>query len=542
MSYARAWWPKRIAHTRSPAPSRLARPKVREAMRSVALRADEHAGLLGSVDSAFVGAVLVALLIPRPRRGIEDGLLVGLVFAGSARAIVPRRPWGDVLSSACSIAMASAGTALGALVLTAGGALGLWPVIGAHGLLVAWAAASVTAAATIAAASWMRRRCRPVRVAVIGSAEAAAELANKVAQRRHARYEVVGYVADGDVGAAAQRETVPMLGAVSELSATITARGLELLVLGPGASRLRFYDELAGNCLTSGIQTVDLDYFYELTFGHVPVRSINSCWFQHLLAMDRAPDRRRLTRAADLVIVMVVGALVLPLLGLLVLLIRRDGGPALFRQLRVGENGRPFTMLKLRTMHVHDGVEARWTAQQDPRITGIGRILRATHFDELPQLVNVLRGEMSIVGPRPEQPAFADRLEALVPHYQRRHLVKPGIAGWAQARCGYAGSEDGSMLKVCHDLYYLRHRSLRFDLAILGETLYAMLLGDRLRGGVGRRLRRAIPQAVPVRQLSSLESAIANECRSRAPLTGAAGHAGSQELLVQALQSADENL
>jgi lipopolysaccharide/colanic/teichoic acid biosynthesis glycosyltransferase len=180
----------------------------------------------------------------------------------------------------------------------------------------------------------------------------------------------------------------------------------------------------------------------------------------------------------DLIFVALLCALTLPLLTVLVLLIRRDGGPALFRQVRIGEGGRPFVILKLRTMRVQDDDQARWTSEHDPRVTRIGRVLRATHFDELPQLVNVVRGEMNIVGPRPEQPALVDRLEALVPYYQRRHLVKPGVAGWAQARCGYGGSEDGSLRKVCHDLYYLRHRSIRFDLAILAETFFAMLRHD----------------------------------------------------------------
>ena len=331
---------------------------------------------------------------------------------------------------------------------------------------------------------------------------------NEIQRGRHSRYEVVGHVADVDAappgtcvetpgtGGTAQDTGIRMLGTVGGLSAIIATRQPEVLVLAPGASRLRFYNELAEHCLSSGIRIADLDQFYERSFGHVPVRSINACWFQHLLAMDRAPDRRLRKRAADLAIVIPLGFLVVPLLVLLVLLIRRDGGPALFRQLRIGECGRPFMILKLRTMRVQHETRARWTAQDDPRVTGVGRILRATHVDELPQILNVLRGEMSIVGPRPEQPDLADRLELVVPHYRPRHLVKPGIAGWAQARCGYAGSDDGSTWKICHDLYYLRHRSLRFDIAILAETLYAMLVGDLLERRSGRRLSATTPEAV----------------------------------------------
>ena len=121
-------------------------------------------------------------------------------------------------------------------------------------------------------------------------------------------------------------------------------------------------------------------------------------------------------------------------------------------------------------MRPSSGSDAQWAAIDDPRVTPAGRLLRCTHVDELPQLLNVLRGEMSLVGPRPEQPAVVERLERDVPFYQRRHLIRPGITGWAQIRCGYARSESGSMWKHCHDLYYLKHRSIRIDLWIfLGE-------------------------------------------------------------------------
>jgi lipopolysaccharide/colanic/teichoic acid biosynthesis glycosyltransferase len=123
-------------------------------------------------------------------------------------------------------------------------------------------------------------------------------------------------------------------------------------------------------------------------------------------------------------------------------------------------------------------VGAQWAATDDPRITGIGRVLRRSHLDELPQLMNVMRGEMSLVGPRPEQPDFVDRLEEVLPFYQRRHLMKPGVTGWAQVRCGYAGSDIGSAWKLSHDLYYLKHRSIAFDMAILGETVRT-LFADR---------------------------------------------------------------
>jgi lipopolysaccharide/colanic/teichoic acid biosynthesis glycosyltransferase len=177
----------------------------------------------------------------------------------------------------------------------------------------------------------------------------------------------------------------------------------------------------------------------------------------------------------DLAVAATLLTLLAPLLGVLILLVRRDGGPGVFQQVRIGERGRPFRLYKLRSMRVGADSTAQWAAVDDPRITRLGVFLRNTHLDEIPQLVNVLRGEMSLVGPRPEQPAFVDRLERRLPFYQRRHLMRPGITGWAQVRCGYAGSDVGSAWKLCHDLYYARHRSFGLDLLILCETLATLV-------------------------------------------------------------------
>ena len=216
---------------------------------------------------------------------------------------------------------------------------------------------------------------------------------------------------------------------------------------------------------------VELSGFYEEAFGHVAVAEINAAWFQWIVAPEvprpgaagRARARPRRSLASP-------GSSRCRCSAILALIIRRDGGPAFFKQVRIGEGGKPFTIYKLRTMR--DGADSEWATAEDARVTR-DRALRcaSTHLDELPQVLNVLRGEMSVVGPRPEQPGFVDRLEQVVPFYQRRHLMKPGLTGWAQVRCGYAGSDIGSAWKVCHDLYYLKHRSVGVDLVILCETL-----------------------------------------------------------------------
>jgi lipopolysaccharide/colanic/teichoic acid biosynthesis glycosyltransferase len=151
----------------------------------------------------------------------------------------------------------------------------------------------------------------------------------------------------------------------------------------------------------------------------------------------------------------------------------QDGEPVIFRQARVGLKGAPFLLLKFRSMHVDaesDGV-ARWARVDDERVTAFGRFMRRTRLDELPQLVNVLRGEMSLIGPRPERPAFVDTLSKEIPNYSVRHTVKPGITGWAQVRLGYTASTEEASRKLHYDLFYIRNRSLLLDLRILFETL-----------------------------------------------------------------------
>ena len=167
-----------------------------------------------------------------------------------------------------------------------------------------------------------------------------------------------------------------------------------------------------------------------------------------------------------------IAVLFLPLLAIAALAIKLvDGGPVFYKQRRLGEHGDAFDILKLRTMRVdaeRDGPQ--WSPARDERITRIGRLLRRSHLDEVPQLLNIFRGEMTLVGPRPERPEIVAELERRFPHYTRRQLVKPGIAGWAALRCGYAGSDLGTAWKLCHDLFYIKRRSVLSDTLILAET------------------------------------------------------------------------
>jgi lipopolysaccharide/colanic/teichoic acid biosynthesis glycosyltransferase len=150
----------------------------------------------------------------------------------------------------------------------------------------------------------------------------------------------------------------------------------------------------------------------------------------------------------------------------------------MFRQARVGKGGRVFEMLKFRTMVPStDAVPGEWTTDDDPRITRFGKILRVSHLDELPQVLNILRGELSIVGPRPEQPHYVDELAEKLPFYNVRHVVRPGLTGWAQVKHGYAADEVDALEKLQYEFWYLRHQTVGLDLRITGRTIRTVLMG-----------------------------------------------------------------
>jgi exopolysaccharide biosynthesis polyprenyl glycosylphosphotransferase len=176
--------------------------------------------------------------------------------------------------------------------------------------------------------------------------------------------------------------------------------------------------------------------------------------------------------------------LTLPLMVLAAVMIRLESaGPVLYRQTRVGLHGQPFTLLKFRSMamNAEEAGQPRWATQQDPRITRVGSFIRPMRIDELPQLINVLRGEMSLVGPRPERPMFVEELARAIPFYRERSYVKPGITGWAQVNFPYGASVEDARQKLSYDLYYVKNCSLLLDLFILLATIRVILFREGAR-------------------------------------------------------------
>jgi exopolysaccharide biosynthesis polyprenyl glycosylphosphotransferase len=332
------------------------------------------------------------------------------------------------------------------------------------------------------------------RVLVVGTPVAADALAHEV-ECADAQVDVLGLVRDGTETAPACE--VPVVGAIEGLSEIVETLGPDLVVVTDGAGCAHAVDRLL-DAPREGPRVVGFTGFFEHALGRVPVSTLDPRWFMSILHLRQRGYTRRSKRVFDVLAASLALALATPVMALIALLLL-PSGEVLYRQTRLGERGRRFTILKFRTMV--DGAEATgtplWSRPDDPRVTRIGGFLRRAHLDELPQLVNVLRGEMSMVGPRPERPEFVDLLEAEVPFWHRRLLVKPGVTGWAQLKGGYASDCDAMAEKLSYDLWYLRNGSVIVDVAVCIATVLQMLRGvlparwaaaaapDKSRGVVG---------------------------------------------------------
>jgi sugar transferase (PEP-CTERM system associated) len=235
-----------------------------------------------------------------------------------------------------------------------------------------------------------------------------------------------------------------------------------------------------------GVDVTDLTTFVEREAGRVQLSFTDPSWLVFSGGFDSTPLRRFSKRAFDLLAAAAVLALTWPLMLLTALAIRIESGrgqPILYRQERVGARGKTFWLTKFRSMATdaeRDGV-ARWASKNDDRVTRVGRVIRKTRLDELPQLWNVLKGDMSLIGPRPERPQFVADLSHKIRYYEMRHCLKPGLAGWAQLRYPYGASDEDAAEKLKYDLYYVKNHNLLFDLLILIQTVEVVLFGRGAR-------------------------------------------------------------
>lgn len=236
----------------------------------------------------------------------------------------------------------------------------------------------------------------------------------------------------------------------------------------------------------AGIDIIDAVLLYQDLTGKLPIYSVNDKWLVHSpgYTLLTSPIAKRIKRLFDLGVSLLSLPVVLPLMGLIALAIKLDSrGPVFYRQKRVGEDEREFNLIKFRTMvhNAEEGIGAVWASEKDSRVTRFGRILRLTRLDELPQLFNILKEEISLIGPRPERPEFVKELKEKIPYYFLRHSVKPGITGWAQVNYRYGASVEDAIEKLQYDLFYIQNMSLLLEIRILLKTISVILYGKGSR-------------------------------------------------------------
>ena len=341
---------------------------------------------------------------------------------------------------------------------------------GSHASVRTLGATAALAVAVCGLASGARQRelrivARSRRVFLIGTDTQYFELAREV--RRRGDLSLAGWIpatAGSDAGTVAGR---------------IRAARPTMLVLSGEAARDRELVAVASELHLDGLSVRALNDFYEQRFKKVPTTELSSSWFLFDVAeIHKARIYGKVKRIVETALALLVLLVSAPVLLVAALLVKRSSpGGMLFRQQRVGRQGRTFTVIKLRTMVVDEVRDAGWAGEHAHRITPIGRFLRRCRIDELPQLWNVVRGDLSLVGPRPEQPELVERLSQEIEFYNARHRVRPGLTGWAQVNHDYGGSLRGTLEKLQFDFFYIKHQSLRLDAWILFSTVRTVLAG-----------------------------------------------------------------
>ena len=413
----------------------------------------DHARLVADVGRAAIIWFTIFVLYGS-HRPLSHGVLLSITIASAVwlaafRSVSLEQPAVPIRMAATGV-----GTAIGLGVIGALDQTG----VGLHVSLDSLVVFALGVLGSVLAWDWVVDRTLEARkrVLLVGTAHVDGLLEEELRASPHARFDVVGAIPGAE-----------------EITEIVNAQRPDIVVLTDeqtyGDAIERLLDARAN------VRVAGFESFVEYAFGRVPIDQINPAWFMSLLHPRQRIYTKFTKRTFDVVFALIGLIVAAPLLALLAIVVKLADGPVLYRQTRMGEDGRPFTIYKLRTMRCDaEQNGATFSSKDDPRTTRIGCSLRRTHLDELPQLWNVLKGEMSIVGPRPERPEFIEMIEETVPFWNRRLLVKPGITGWAQVRCGYVSDCEEMETKLSYDLWYLRNRSLLVDLAVCMLTLTSL--------------------------------------------------------------------
>jgi sugar transferase (PEP-CTERM system associated) len=329
---------------------------------------------------------------------------------------------------------------------------------------------------------WLSMRGQPAeRLLIVGTGGAAVTLARELFERRsELGVELVGFVDSDPARVGAPVINPGVIGTVSEIPSIVRRRRVDRVVVSLADARGKLnMDELLAMKLNEGVRFDHLASVYEQYTGKIAVENLRPSWMIFSDGFNKSATLEAFKRLSDILLALVGLVLAAPLMALSAMALRFSSpGPILYSQRRVGKDGAIFTIHKFRSMRVDAEAMtgAVWSTQNDPRVTPVGRFLRRTRLDELPQLWNVLKGDMSFVGPRPERPEFVADLTKQIPFYGQRHVVRPGLTGWAQVCHRYGSTVDDAQEKLQYDLFYIKRMSVPFDIYVILETVKTVLV------------------------------------------------------------------
>ncbi|MBI5118525.1 TIGR03013 family PEP-CTERM/XrtA system glycosyltransferase [Candidatus Poribacteria bacterium] len=323
------------------------------------------------------------------------------------------------------------------------------------------------------------------RILVLGTGDIARMVGQEIRKRERLGFKLAGYVSTDSNKDHVQAE-IPgkILGNLSRLKEFVTEGGIRKIVVAIEERRGEYPVREMLMLRVGGCNVLEWPGFFEKLSGRIPIDSLSPSFFIFNEGFRKGKIVLLLRRIGSTIVAVAALLVLSPVFLIVSLLIKLDSpGPILYSQDRVGQNGRIFKIYKFRSMRqdAESGGGARWAAKDDPRITRVGKVIRRARIDEIPQLFNVLRGDLDLVGPRPERPEFVQNLERLIPYYSLRHTLKPGLTGWAQVMFTYCGTIEESKEKLQYDLYYIKNMSIKLDLLIVFCTIKIVLLGRGAR-------------------------------------------------------------
>ena len=321
------------------------------------------------------------------------------------------------------------------------------------------------------------------RILILGVGSLAQGLSQVLLSRSKMFTDLVGLIAQDDTQVGGELVGTKIVGTMNQLRSVVERDRIDTIAVCLEDRRAVLPVQVLLDLKGMGINIWDGHHLFEEESGRLPIDDFKPSAIIFSREFRQGIIVRTVKRTMDFILSLIGIVVALPLVVVIATLIKLDSpGPVFYRQVRVGLRARPYMIWKFRSMFTDAEKEgARWASEVDSRVSRVGRYLRKWRLDEIPQLINVIQGEMSLVGPRPERPVFVQELRSAIPYYDLRHTVRPGITGWAQTQFGYGASTEDSHVKLQYDLYYVKYLSIQLDARILIETIRVILLGEGAR-------------------------------------------------------------